>query len=191
MDEGHMLEDFSMGAGKVSNRQAFESVYNRYYQALTFFAEQTVKDVFAAQEIVQDVFIKLWEKKSIADIRHVKSYLFTATRNGCLNYIEKSCRKQRRGEEYSYLVPASEEGILRNMIQAEVMREIAFAVEKLPHQCKKVITMTFEEGKTADEIAHELDVAISTVRNQKARGLGLLRKLLSHATSLVLLAFIG
>ena len=190
MEKEHISEDFSIEALKRGDRRAFEIVYSQYYQALSFFAEQVVKDHFAAKEIVQEVFVKLWEGKIATDIQNLKSYLFTATRNSCLNYLEKSSRKQRRKQEYSYIAPLSEEGILRNMIHAEVMREVAFAIEKLPQRCKKVIRMTFEEGKTSNEIAHELNIAISTVRNQKARGLGLLKKLLSQTTFLILLTLI-
>lgn len=192
MEQEKSIPEFNIEALQSGDERAFSAVYNQFYQALCFFAEQITKDHFGAKEVVQDVFVKLWQRENAgSEIQNIKSYLYAATRNGCLNYIDAAQRRNRRNEEFGNLTEADEDEILQNIIRAEVMREIALAIEQLPTQCRKVVQMTFQEGKSPNEIADTLGVSVSTVRNQKARGVGLLKKLLSHSSFMALLSILG
>jgi len=168
----------------------FNTVVKHYYPAIVFFAEKIIDNHAVAQEIAQDVFVKLWEKEQNFDNdTSIRNFLYLSARNRCLNYIRDTRRKQQR-EESIPLAPIPEDDITNNIILAEVWREIELAINTLPEQCKKVIKMTFQEGKSTDEIANQLNITESTVRNQKARGLSLLKKSLSDKAFTFLLLFI-
>jgi RNA polymerase sigma-70 factor (ECF subfamily) len=158
----------------------FNSVVKQYYPAIVFFAEKIIDNHAVAEEIAQDVFVKLWEQEQNFDNdNNIRNFLYLSARNRCLNYIRDTKRKQQR-EEAIPLSAISEDEITNNIILAEVWREIAIAIDTLPEQCRKVIQLSFQEGKTTNEIASLLEITESTVRNQKARGLSLLKKSLSN-----------
>ncbi len=168
----------------------FNSVVKKYYPAIVFFAEKIIDNHAVAQEIAQDVFVKLWEQeKNFDNDTSIRNFLYLAAKNRCLNYIRDTKRKQQR-EETIPLSPLSEDEITNNIILAEVWREIDLAINTLPEQCKKVIKLSFQEGKSTDEIAKLLDITESTVRNQKARGLSLLKKTLSNGAFTLLLLMV-
>lgn len=165
----------------------FNNVVRQYYPAIVFFAEKTITDRFAAEEIVQDVFVKLWERKhDFTNDSNTKNFLYLSVRNGCLNYLRDTKRRAQREKQ---LIPeVSEDDITNNIILSEIWREIDHAINTLPEQCRKVIKMTFEEGKGTDEIANTLGITESTVRNQKARGISLLKKILSNRAMSLLIS---
>lgn len=167
----------------------FNTVVKQYYPAIVFFAEKIIDNHAVAQEIAQDVFVKLWEQEQNFDNdTNIRNFLYLSARNRCLNYIRDTKRKQQR-EESIPLSPISEDDITNTIILAEVWREIEHAINTLPEQCQKVIKLTFQEGKSTDEIATLLEITESTVRNQKARGLSLLKKSLSNRAFSFLLLF--
>lgn len=178
--------DNMFGTARTSD---FNTVVKQYYPAIVFFAEKIIDNHAIAQEIAQDVFVKLWEKEQNFDNdTNIRNFLYLAARNRCLNYIRDTKRKQQR-EDAIPPAPIPEDEITNNIILAEVWREIDLAINTLPEQCKKVIKMTFQEGKSTDEIANHLNITESTVRNQKARGLSLLKKSLSDKAFTFLLLF--
>jgi RNA polymerase sigma-70 factor (family 1) len=173
------------------NMDSFNNVVKQYYPALVFFAEKTIDDRFAAQELVQDVFVRLWERKhDFNNDSNIRNYLYLSARNSCLNYLRDAKRRAQREKQIIPLSPVSEEDITNNIILSEIWREIDQAINTLPEQCRKVIKMAFDEGKDTGEIASTLGITESTVRNQKARGLSILRKILSDKAMILLISLI-
>jgi RNA polymerase sigma-70 factor (ECF subfamily) len=162
------------------NMVAFDVIFEKFYRPLCFFATRIIQDNFDAQDIVQDTFVKFWQKDSTAyAITSIRAYLYVSVKNSCFNYLEKNNVKLKHQQ---YLVSANQPDdvtTLHTMIQAEVLRQVFAAVDTLPEQCRKIILMTFEDGKKARDIADELGITVSTVNNQKMRGLNLLRNRLS------------
>ncbi|WP_184549677.1 RNA polymerase sigma-70 factor [Mucilaginibacter sp. FT3.2] len=160
---------------KGKNMAAFDQIFEKFYRPLCFFASRIIQDNLDAQDIVQDVFVKFWQKDNIPDsVDAIRAYLYVSVKNSCFNHLEKNNVKFKHQQT---LVNADieEATILNNIIQAEVLRQVFAAVDTLPEQCRKIIRMTFEDGKKAKEIACELGVTVSTVNNQKMRGLSLLK----------------
>jgi RNA polymerase sigma-70 factor (family 1) len=171
---------------------AFNQIFNQFYQSLCFFASRIVQDQYAAEDIIQDIFVKFWQRhRDFNDFASVRSFLYVSSRNACLNWLEKSQVKLKHQQYMVGRENIEERTILQTIIQAEVVRQIFDAVDTLPEQCRKVIRMTYEEGKKAKEIADELGITVSTVNNQKMRGLKLLRDQLSdEGLTLGMLLFI-
>ncbi|NVM66982.1 RNA polymerase sigma-70 factor (ECF subfamily) [Mucilaginibacter sp. SG538B] len=158
---------------------AFDQIFEKFYRPLCFFASRIIHDTVDAQDLVQDVFVKFWQKENMpctADA--IRSYLYVGVKNTCFNYLEKNSVKIAHRQTLVN-TDIEEATILNNIIHAEVLRQVFAAVDTLPEQCRKIIRMTFEDGKKAKEIACELGITISTVNNQKMRGLSLLKNRLS------------
>jgi len=176
-----LLKAFQSGS-----EQAFDVVFKHFYPMLCLFGNRIVMNG-SSHDIAHDALIKAWEmRNNFESTAKLKSYLFTVVRNASLKTLEKSKVQQRYrnaliGSEFN------EPDLLGMMIQAEVISRIFSEVDILPPQCKKVILMTFEEGKKPSEIAQKLGVTVSTVNSQKMRGLSLLRQKLNEEDFFVLL----
>lgn len=168
------------------SRFAYEALFRHFYASLCFFANRLVIDHFAAEDIVQETLFKFWQKRADFDsFSSIKAFLYISTRNACLNLIEKD---QVRIKHWTVSaaedsINADEINVLHAIMHAEVIREVSEAIESLPEQCRKIIKMTFEEGLKPKEIADHLGLAVSTVNNQKMRGLSLLRAKLANKVS--------
>jgi RNA polymerase sigma-70 factor (family 1) len=160
--------------------ERFSSIYRELYPALCYFAGRVLKDRFKAEEVVGDVFEKLWNMKKAEDIGNIKAFLYTATRNQCLDQLEQHQIRQKHHKVWLQAAPAAEDEILKDLYFTEAIREIFQAIHTLPEQCRKVITMTYESGLTTKEIADQLGVTVSTVKTQRARGISIIKKLLSN-----------
>lgn len=160
------------------NYPAFKTVFDQYYQALCFFANKMIGDWSAAEDIVENVFIKLWNKQpDFSVFKNVKALLYISVRNACLDQIKMHRKKLMNQDAFSYLSKnESEDFILNEIIRAEVIREVYEEMKKLPPECKKVMQLYFVEGLDHKDIAMRLGVAASTVRNQKTYGTKILRK---------------
>lgn len=159
----------------------FTDIFNQYYAAMCFFASRLVKDKSAAESIVQDVFVELWQKsEKYTEIRDLRVFLTVATRNRCLNYLSQQKALDKRHDIYSQMAMPTEETVLQHLFQAEVLRTLAEAIAQLPDPYRQVIQMTYEDGKTSKEISETLQISESTIRNQKARGIKLLKKVIPN-----------
>lgn len=180
MDNRNELSDYELFTLlRSKDIAAFDQIFEEFYRPLCFFASRIIQDRFDAQDIVQDIFVKFWQKENIPDAMDaVRAYLYVSVKNACFNHLEKSSVKIKHQQSLAN-TDFEEATILNTIIQAEVLRQVFAAVDTLPEQCRKIIRMTFEEGKKAKEIAFELGITVSTVNNQKMRGLNLLKNRLS------------
>jgi RNA polymerase sigma-70 factor (family 1) len=181
----------------LAKESSFQNSFNQFYNALCFFADKMLRDRAAAEDTVENVFIKLWEKKpDFNDYKNIKAVLYISVRNACFNLIKKRRSNRFEQDELSYLLnQESQDFILSEITRAEVLREIYEEMQKLPPECRKVMQFYFVEGLDAKDIASRLGVAVSTVRNQKAYGTKILKAkfgrnfflLLSYSVPLVML----
>lgn len=172
------------------NSTAFTHVFRENFPLIFSFTRRIVDDASVAEEIVGDVFMKLWERfHNFDNIGAIKAFLYVVARNSSLNYLEEVKRRKKNENELSLLASAAtEEAALHHIIRLEALQEVYGAIEELPAQIKKVIKFTLE-GLKPQEIADKLGTSVNTVRNQKAKGLLLLKKGLS-AKAFKMLVFI-
>lgn len=147
----------------ISRDDAFEALFARYASGLLVYAREFVGTRQEAEDIVQDVFVKVWERITSLREDKVRSYLFRSTRNGCLNHIERlGVRSKyqeevlRRGERPSGLDP--------DLYVADDLRNYIYkAVSRLPQQQRLAFEMCRFDGLTYAEIAARLDISPRTV----------------------------
>ena len=184
-----------MGETKVNiknihTQKDFESLFNSHYSELCSYANMFLKDLDAAEEIVQDLFVKFWEnRESIKIASSVRSYLFTSVRNSCLNFIkhlkiEESYKKHNESERESGSVTVDEE-----FEGSELEMQIRKAIDKLPPERKKVFIMSRFEGLKYREIAEKSGISIKTVENQMGKAIKFLRHELADYTTIISIVF--
>src|SRR5690606_28305128 len=159
-NEGTLIRQLQDG-----NQAAFDTLFRMFHPALCFFARRLMVHLpkGLAEEIVQDAFLKLWERRvSFAGIFAVKAFLYIAVRNTCLNYVEKENVRSRRHEQYLHSLNKVEDAVVEEIIYSEVLREVAQAIETLPDRCRRIIKMASEDRLTPKEIAQTLTSTVST-----------------------------
>lgn len=174
---------------REGDQMAFEWFFKTYQPALVFFAHRILfsRNIAEAEEIVQDVLLKFYDRRQNFDqLNAIKAFLYISTKNACLQVLEKDKVRERRFAEYRSGYTDIQESILDDIIYAEVIRELVDAIELLPPQCRTIMKLFTEEGKTAKEIAAELGITVSTVNNQKSKAILILRKRLSGSGILLL-----
>lgn len=153
-------------------------LYEKYKSILCFFACKYTGSYLEAEDIVHSVFANILEKDiRLNDPQALKSYLFSAVHNACVNSIahKDTARKFYR---YSMLNMSENDdsGYLTNRIESEVLWEVFSKVEQLPAECKKVFKLSYLENMSNQEIADMLSISVNTVKSQKSRAKQLLKE---------------
>lgn len=149
----------------LSDARQFKAAYETWFTALKYFALRYVENEEIVCDLLQDLFIKLWEKGEVFDNEMAfKAYLYRSVRNNCLAYIRDTRRKESRMAEYQ--PEETEEAFVNQMIEAEVYALVNEIFQELPDTCRKVYAKSLE-GKSHQEISEELHIAINTIKKHK------------------------
>jgi len=182
---------FSIECFRAGDAGAFDFLFRQLYAALCCFAEQIVHDEFIAEELTQNAFIKLWNKRSgFTSLIKIRAFLYIAIKNEAFNHLKKEKNKLKTTDHLRANAPLSENDISDQIIYTELILILNKAISTLPERCKKVIELSYLHEKSSKEIAETMGVSISTVDNQRARGIQLLKKSLAKGGLLYLLPFL-
>lgn len=162
----------------MGDESSFDFIYESYFAPLCVFANRFVGN--EALDIVNNLFAKLWSSQtSFTNEKHTQSFLYLAIKNACLDLLKTTGRSKKREEEYSLLLTMTESDLEVQTIHNEYYAEIFRELKNLPPQCSKILQMSYLDGMSNEEVANELNLSIQTVKNQKYKGLKMLRKRLS------------
>jgi RNA polymerase sigma-70 factor (ECF subfamily) len=162
---------------KRSNEKGLSMIFKNYHPGLLYFATQYLKDSQAAEDVVAESFLKIWNRRSdFESLPAIKAFLYTTVRNACINLLKQSSRYAACHEEIKYLAEKSEELYAEHkMIKAELLNRIWRDIELLPVVRRNIFKMIYIDGLNTFEIANALHISVDTVRVQKARALHALR----------------
>jgi RNA polymerase sigma-70 factor (family 1) len=155
----------------AGDQTAFRQIYTGFYKRLCQFSLAIVKTRESAEEIVEDVFVSIWQKRNeISSIRNLRVYLYIATKNASLNYLSRKARAcvtepfdhNHVGMSDTALTP---EQIL---ITTEIHQKIQKTVEALPPRCKMIFKLVREDGLRYKEVAEILNISVNTIDAQMA-----------------------
>lgn len=133
------------------------------------FAKEYVLFEDDAENIVQDIFVLLWEKRDVLDIQvSLTSYLFTLVKNRCLDFIRHKTVSEEYAKEFQAKQAALEQLNYTFTSEEDIEEVITAAIEKLPERCREIFIKSRIEGKKYKEIAEELNISVNTVENQIA-----------------------
>ena len=152
-----------------------EQLFRTHYAALCRTVYPIVRDQDTAEEIVQDVFMKIWRSKTTLDTeRSVKAYLSRAAINTALNFLEKNQRTTLWDDALTehYGVNSTEEDIAYR----EAEQKVAYALEQLPPKCKVVFSLSRFEEMSYAEIAQHLSISVKAVEKHMGKALKVMRE---------------
>lgn len=170
-------------AFQINNSKEFERIFRELYTPLCQKAYKIVKDKDLSEDLVQQVFVRLWEKrKEIRIHTTAKAYLYKATIYAAFNHI----RKENQLVEWESQL--AEPFHLNNDLEyQETIQQVTSIIDELPPSCRTIFILSREEGMSYKEIAETLSISIKTVENQMSKALRILREKLSKYLSLVII----
>ncbi len=148
---------------------AYKQLFALFYKSLHQFATSFVRSPEVAEEVVSDVFIKIWKKRAgLIRIHNLKLYLFISTKNGALNYLRAQKKIFLQPEQYLVQLQSIYFNPEKLMLTAEMMNRVQKAVNDLPPRCQLIFKLIKEDGLKYREVADLLHLSIKTVENQMA-----------------------
>lgn len=156
---------------------AFEVVFKKLYKPLCGYANKYLNEFEQAEELVQEVFVKFWEKcDTIAADSSIKSYLYRSVHNTCLNHIKHLKVRDNYRQHIIEQMSRDQSGGSDESDQPELEKRIHNAIDNLPPQCSKIFKLSRFEGLKYKEIADHLGLSIKTIEVQMGKALRILRE---------------
>lgn len=165
-----MVKELQQRIALYNDMEAYKKLYDHFFSPLFRFSISIVKSKEAAEEIVSDVFIKIWQMRGdLEKVQDLKVYLYVITKNFSLNYITRIYKNpvvclDKIEVDSLFTVNSPEEAL----ITAETKKKINEAIAELPSQCKIIFLLVKEDGLKYQDVASILDISVLTVRNQVA-----------------------
>lgn len=166
------------------SEEKLEELFIEYYSPLCNFALKYVSDSFTAEEIVQNLFVNLWEKDAIKRIDSPERYLIRSVKFKCIDYL----RKENTGflpVDVSDVVMGTEDST--DLQESDIEPLLHYFAAKLPPKTRDVFLLSRKSGLSYKEIAEELNISPKTVENQMSRALRIMKDLLKENDYLSLL----
>ncbi len=162
------------------NEQMFEQVFKTHFKNLHGYAFSIIKDDSLAEETVQNVFYKIWEKRTELNIDiTLKAYLYRAVHNESLNHLKHEKVKERYRLHAVAGTSFHEQAASKKLVMKELETNLRHALNDLPEQCRTIFQLSRFEDLKYREIAEELSISVKTVENQMGKALRILRSKLA------------
>ncbi len=171
---------------KQGNKAVYKSLFDEYYDKLVSFATSYLFDQQESEDLVQDLFVFLWENASRVEISlSIKAYFYQSIRNRCINRLKAIKVKDKNHLLYvDGMLEADDE---LQHFDPKILDEILCSIDELPDQMGKIFRMKTLDGLTREKIADELNVSVNTVKTQLQRARQRLRQQLLNRTGLMFL----
>ena len=186
-----LLDRNIVEALRQGDEQVFETIFRTYYERLCNYANTILNDMDEAEEMVQSAFLTVWEKHDTLEIHtSVKSYLYRAVHNSCLNRVKHFKVRKTYGDSVKNQTELLHDDASQDLIGSELDAIVANAIDSLPDQCRLVFKLSRFENLTYAEIAEQLGISVKTVENHMVKALKVLReKLKDYLPVLIWLLF--
>ena len=175
------FEQITVKALKEGSVDAFDLCFRRFYAPLVAFARSKTSDKDIAEEIVQNVFAELWERRETIPLKtEIKQYLFSVVRNDCYDFA----RHRKVEQKYlDYLNNRQDDStaFFDTLVDEDFQKLIKEVYNSLPEQCRIIFYMSRLEEMSYKAISEKLEISIKTVENQIGKALKLVRQLLDKS----------
>lgn len=173
---------------RIGNEAVFETVFRQYYAPLCRYARPLLGDADEAEEVVQAMFVTIWERReSLLITQSLKAYLYRAVHNRCLNRLSQQTNQAMHREQAAAECYADATGPSQALLTDELNHRLQRAIGHLPEQCRRAFELSRFDELSYKEIADRLGIATKTVENQIGKALRILRTELSDYLPLLLL----
>lgn len=178
--------DYLVKRLRDSDENAFTFLFDTYGKSLYFYCNSILKNSTFGQDVVQESFVSLWERRrDFLALLPIRVFLYQTARHKCMDLLKHEQVVNKH--EASLMQIFSEDFLDEKMIEEEMLGEIYRAIDELPPECRRILRLGLE-GLSNQEIANSLSISLNTVKTQKQRAMTALKKRFSIG---VLLVFLG
>lgn len=188
LDEKYIISEIKKG-----NSLVFKDVYRKYYSPLCRFANKYFDDKDEAEDIVQETMVKMWEQRSKLEIQTLKTYLFSAVKNSCLNRLNHLIVVQKHKETTAIeikMIELEHDDAFVDDDKKEIERRVFEAIDELPEQCSKIVKLKYIDGMKSKDIATMTNLSPRTIETHLYKGLKTLSKKFKNTFSILLCVLI-
>lgn len=176
---------------KEGDEKAFTAIYIRYNKMLYVLAYKYLKDSFRAEDIVQQVFLKLWEARSLfAGAINLRNYLYTSAKNLILNEIRDNFSDMEKNYAVIQNTPEFEDKLQSALEEKDLFQHFYKILAELPEQKRKVCLLKIRDNLSNQEVADELHISVPTVKSHYSQAIKLLRDKMGRLLGILLLVCI-
>lgn len=176
---------------KEGDEKAFTAIYIRYNKMLYVLAYKYLKDSFRAEDIVQQVFLKLWEARSLfAGAINLRNYLYTSAKNLILNEIRDNFSDMEKNYVVIQNTPEFEDKLQSALEEKDLFQHFYKILAELPEQKRKVCLLKIRDNLSNQEVADKLHISVPTVKSHYSQAIKLLRDKMGRLLGILLLVCI-
>lgn len=173
---------------KKNKSKAFDALFLKYHKQLVYFSFKYLKNIDDAEEVIQDFFTTIWERRNTIDIKiSFKAYAYRSVYNNSIKLLKN---KQKISDQSEKELDVLKEDYHDYLEEAELADKIHNTIESLPESCKKIFKMSRNDGLKYREIAEELNISIKTVETQISRALKKLYQNLENYINLTIIIYL-
>lgn len=181
-------DDMLLSRLQNGDEKAFTAIYERYNKMLYVLAYKYLKDTFLAEDIVQQVFLKLWESRSLfVGSVHLRNYLYTMTKNLVLNEIRDNLSDMEKNYAVIQNAPEFEDKLQSALEEKDLFQHFYKILAELPEQKRKVCLLKIRDNLSNQEVADKLHISVPTVKSHYSQAIKLLRDKMGRLLGILLL----
>ena len=184
-DEKELLHRLYTG-----DEKAFTEIYNQYWKKLFFVAAHKLQNLSEAEEIVQEIFLQLWKRRTVINVECLSSYLSVSLKYCIINVLAKRAHQYRCHQFNAYLTGLPDRSTEQTLQFEELKDQLAKETAKLPEKCRLVFQLSREKGYSHKRIAVTLGISEKTVESHLSKAIRSLRAGLSHVLSILIFWFL-
>ncbi len=176
------------------DKSTYKRLFDDHYRPLCNFAYRINGDIDKAEDIVQDIFVKIWNQKDLLqEDKNIKSYIYTMVRNHTLEIMRREGIGLKVSKEILYLhTDENELSIEEEEIEKyRLIDKIYVSIRQLPPKCSEVFTLSKVNGLTYTQIAERMNISVKTVESHMSKALRLLREMLAGQTIIIITLITG
>ena len=189
METSQTSEDNNLVIGlRSGRREDFTIIYEKYSLLLFRIAIRKVHSTEVAEEIVQDLFVSLWEKRATLQIKDLKSYLAASLRNRCIDFIRQTILKDKHGVYSKLYYPKIQDSTEQAVLFIELQEKIEQILDYLPEKSRQIFKLSRMEGLSITEISKICGLSQKSIEYHITKSLKSLRL---HLKDYILLALLS
>ena len=173
-----------------NDEKAFAELFRRYWKYAYTITYKRIRSEAVTQEIVQDLFISLWNRRAKLSVEHLPSYLYVSVKNKVLNYVASQNARKKHWDYYKLFIPAQDTVTDKDVELNELMNFIEDGIEHLPEKSKRVFKLNLLEGRSITEIADILNLSEKSIHYHLSQSVKKVRLHLKNLTLFLLFYFL-
>ena len=157
------------------NDEAFAELFNRHWERVYNMVYARIKDRVVTEEMAQEIFMKLWDKRAELAIDNFSAYLYTCVKHRCLNYIESKIARKKHWERYKVFLPVQDDSTSKLIALNDLREALEKGLNKIPQKSKMIFRMNRIEGQSVKQIAGQMNLSEKAIQYHLTRSVRELR----------------